>query len=328
MKFNYKSRKGFTLIELLVVIGILAVLAAIAIPSVAGLIDRANVSADNTNASEMTNAMERFVSEYELFRQDIASGTFDKDNMDATQSRVYNVTKAETRTDIEKLESKEGLNGIRIDIDNKYAQNHETAKAVMRNYMKTSSSTFEPKQSDMTYWYNTVTGYTVVAEKDTDTSTLYTKLPTQVEYVNNTPASINEWIDLSSTVVIPDIALIHVHKWPTLDAEGKHQICMHYSGEIPDDSIGELFLIWDLGEYEQGELPTLNYTNSYREPWKMTGSNPPCNGEYNVRLHGYKPEQLDKVEYFRWCYKYNENGQTKFVYSPIYAFAFNDLPNE
>ena len=69
MKFNIKSKKGFTLIELLVVIGILAVLAAIAIPSVAGLIDRANVSADNTNANEMTNAMERFVSEYELFRQ-------------------------------------------------------------------------------------------------------------------------------------------------------------------------------------------------------------------------------------------------------------------
>ena len=61
MKFNIKSKLGFTLIELLVVIGILAVLAAIAIPSVAGLIDRANQSADQTNASEMTNAMERFI---------------------------------------------------------------------------------------------------------------------------------------------------------------------------------------------------------------------------------------------------------------------------
>lgn len=46
---NTKSHKsGFTLIELLVVIGILAVLVAIAISLVAGLIDKANVSADNS----------------------------------------------------------------------------------------------------------------------------------------------------------------------------------------------------------------------------------------------------------------------------------------
>ena len=131
MKLNIKSKKGFTLIELLVVIGILAVLAAIAIPSVAGLIDRANVSADNTNANEMTNAMERFVSEYELFRQDIANGTFDVNNMDAAQGRVYNVTGADSIEDIRALESESGFNGIRIDLDNKYAQNHATANKVI-----------------------------------------------------------------------------------------------------------------------------------------------------------------------------------------------------
>ena len=104
MKLNLKSRKGFTLIELLIVIGILAVLAAIAIPSVAGLIDRANVSADKTNSNEMTNAIERFASEYELYCQDIASGALDEDNLDSAQGRVKNVIGVTTRAGIEGIE--------------------------------------------------------------------------------------------------------------------------------------------------------------------------------------------------------------------------------
>ena len=172
-KTFFASRKGFTLIELLVVIGILAVLAAIAIPSVAGLIDRANKSADQTNANEMTNAMERFASEYELYCQDIASGVVvDEnsdgvpDNMDAAQSRVFNVTGAVTRADIATLEG-DGLAGKVIDRDTKYPTNDETAMAIVKNYTKTSSATFEPKQSDCSFWYNLDCGLVVVAETDT-----------------------------------------------------------------------------------------------------------------------------------------------------------------
>ena len=104
-KINYKSHRGFTLIELLVVIGILAVLAAIAIPSVAGLIDRANKSSDITNANEMTNAIERFTSEYELYCQDVASGKINTAKFDSVQGRVYNVTGIRNRAGIEAVES-------------------------------------------------------------------------------------------------------------------------------------------------------------------------------------------------------------------------------
>ena len=172
MKFNIKSRKGFALIELLVVIGILAVLAAIAIPSVAGLIDRANVSADKTNSNEMTNAVERFASEYELYCQDIASGALDPNNLDSAQGRVKNVVGATTRSEISAIEFTQDAtvanDVVAIYRDTKYPMNAYTMQKVVKNYTKTSSSTFEPKQSDMHFWYSPDCGVVVFAEPDAD----------------------------------------------------------------------------------------------------------------------------------------------------------------
>ena len=53
MKNRYK--KGFTLIELIVVIAILATLAAIALPSMTGLIKKAKMRVDATNAKSLAN---------------------------------------------------------------------------------------------------------------------------------------------------------------------------------------------------------------------------------------------------------------------------------
>lgn len=217
MKFDIKSHKGFTLIELLVVIGILAVLAAIAIPSVAGLIDRANVSSDKTNSNEMTNAIERFASEYELYKQDIASGVIKDtdsdgkpDNLDSAQGRVYNVTKVVDRNGITNLEKDASAGpettGPAIYRDTNYPVNAETVKLIIQNYTKTSSSTFEPKQSDMHYWYSPDCGVVVVATPNSSVAEKNDLIISGMDAKGNVLVDEGEnvtiWIDITINITI------------------------------------------------------------------------------------------------------------------------------
>ena len=204
MKINIKSKKGFTLIELLVVIGILAVLAAIAIPSVAGLIDRANVSADKTNSNEMTNAIERFASEYELYCQDIASGiiTPSTTDLDSAQNRVYNVVQTKTRDGIASLEVDADTivtdPQIAIYRDTKYPANTTTLKAIVENYTKTSSATFDPKQSDMHYWYSPACGTVVVSTPESSIAEKNALIVSGTDAKGRQLDDVNElWIDLT-----------------------------------------------------------------------------------------------------------------------------------
>jgi prepilin-type N-terminal cleavage/methylation domain-containing protein len=209
------SKKGFTLIELLVVIGILAVLAAIAIPSVAGLIDRANVSADKTNANEMTNALERFTSEYELYCQDIASKAIVEGNLDSAQGRVFNVIGTTQRSGITALEAAtvltdtddddvldtygQAASGTKLYRDTKYAVDYTTMKAIVENYTKTSSATFQPKQSDCHFYYSPQCGLVVCADANATDAQLDALVQSGMDAKGNSLEVVDvQWIDLTA----------------------------------------------------------------------------------------------------------------------------------
>ena len=53
-----RNNKGFSLVELIVVIAIMAILAAVAIPTFAGFIKKANVAADEGFANDIEYAVE------------------------------------------------------------------------------------------------------------------------------------------------------------------------------------------------------------------------------------------------------------------------------
>ena len=148
------SKKGFTLMELLVVIGILAVLAFVTVPSIAGLIEKARMS----NDAQDIRAMELALNLCAVDGRSYLSAEFDMPQFEAVLEQTSDVEESHS------VLTNNRCNGA-FDKDF-FPKTSKAFNSVVYNYCQVKNKRLTiPSEFETDYYYNVDTGMIIKAEQ-------------------------------------------------------------------------------------------------------------------------------------------------------------------
>ena len=107
------------------------------------------------NTKEFTNAIDKFMSEYEMFKNDLFSGFFDVNNMSVTQAKIYNITFVTNRQKLEDFEN------TKLDKKTGYPSDKQLVKNIILLHSKNGS--LLNRNDGYSYWYTPSCGVVVCA---------------------------------------------------------------------------------------------------------------------------------------------------------------------
>lgn len=137
------------------------------------------------NTKQYNDSIERFLSEYEMFKNDLSTGFFSLDNMSVSQAKIYNLTGITDRQGLENFEN------TKIDRKSKYPSDKELVKSIISIYSKDVSVT--NVESGYSYWYSSSCGVIIYAPDNLSIQDLN-------KFVNKQGVILNDqttWINLS-----------------------------------------------------------------------------------------------------------------------------------